>query len=290
MKIPPYPNIIPDKFGSVSRLRYAVCLFLIASLRLHADIVVAPTAVYLDEKNKSGYIVVRNTASVPKEVEISFRFGYPATNDEGIVSIFFPDTVLPGQPSAVDWLFAYPRKSIVLPGQTRTIRFMIRPPASIPDGEYWARPVITAREIDQITADTEANNTIAVKLRVNFETVIALSYRKGNVATGIVLNTIKQRILKDKLQLFSELQREGNAAYIGYLFARLRNSTGDIISEQRHEIAVYVPMNYRVEFDTKSLPPGSYSVEIELNTDRTAEGGALLKGNSVKKITPVTLP
>src|SRR5204862_7437145 len=53
-----------------------------------------------------------------------------------------PDSTLP---SAAAWVQAFPRRLTIAPLERQTVRLLVTPPAGLPDGEYWARLIISAR-------------------------------------------------------------------------------------------------------------------------------------------------
>jgi hypothetical protein len=258
-------------------------LFLYCSF-LYPQVTVAPVTVHLSDANKNSYIVVRNNSTTsPWEVSIEMKFGYPVSDSSGKTNIYFPEIINESDPSAVEWINFYPRKFILQPLEEQTVRIAAKP-KDLKEGEYWGRPIIISHALNNF--DTSQNQQISIGLGVEFRTVIALNYRKGKVSTGISLENITCTFDGNKFILFAKLKREGNAAYIGNIASSIKNEKGSTIKEVNQEISVYYELNKRIEIETGKLPKGTYTIDVQLNTDREEPGGKIIKGNTAtKKIT-----
>ena len=113
---------------------------LLGAVRLGAQgVVIAPHAVFIDARTRSGAVLLYNPNTEPVEVAISFFFGYPATDSAGSIvvrTVEHPDST---SPSAAGWIQAFPRRLTVPPLERQTIRLLASPPPGLADGEYWAR-------------------------------------------------------------------------------------------------------------------------------------------------------
>ena len=158
----------------------ATLLFLIAPLPVAAQgVLIAPHAVFIDHRTRSGWVQLYNPGTEAAEVSIEALFGYPVTDSIGqleLRTIEKPDSTFP---SAVGWIQAFPRRTVIQPLARQTIRLLVTPPAGIADGEYWARLAITAKgsAIPVTGADTTAGITVGLSLEVR--TIIPMVYREG---------------------------------------------------------------------------------------------------------------
>src|SRR2546426_3513165 len=108
-------------------------------------VLVAPHAIYIDHARRSGTVTLYNPNRDPAEVTISTAFGYPVTDSLGhfaLRPVDQPDSTLP---SAAAWVQAFPRRLTIAPLQRQTVRLLATPPTGLPDGEHWARLIISAR-------------------------------------------------------------------------------------------------------------------------------------------------
>src|SRR5213593_2310243 len=78
-------------------------------------VMVAPHAVFIDHRLRSGSVLLYNPGTQPVEVTISTIFGYPTTDSSGNIRLYTaenPDSTLP---SALAWIQAFPRRLTVAP-------------------------------------------------------------------------------------------------------------------------------------------------------------------------------
>lgn len=230
-------------------------------------IVVAPTAVYLTDRRPAAAVTLYNPSERPEEVEVEAIFGYPVTTDSGTVELFTGPEVDDPR-SAAGWIQALPRRLVVPPGERRIVRLLGRPPADTPDGEYWARLVFNARG-QQLPVGGVADSTdISVGINLQIRTIIATSFRKGPVRTGVAVEGFEPRIQGDSLVVWPTLVRQGNAAFIGRLQAQLVDPDGEVARSWEAQVAVYEDYARRWAWDVSDLPAGDYDFQMRLSTER----------------------
>ena len=250
---------------------------LLCAARLDAQgVVIAPHAVFIDGRARSGSVLLYNPNTDPVEVSISLLFGYPVTDSVGRIvlrTIDRPDSTLR---SAVDWIQAFPRRLTVPPLERQTIRLLALPPPGLPDGEYWARLVIAAKG-GQVPVSGAAD-TAAVKVGLTLEvrTIIGVYYRRGAVRTGVAISNLRTALAGDSLVVWSHLVQQGNAAYIGTVQGALVDSAGAVRSEFKAPIGVYYTMEPRYAMPVGALPAGRYWLKLKLTTEREDLGPEVL--------------
>jgi len=234
---------------------------LLCAARLDAQgVVIAPHAVFIDGRARSGSVLLYNPNTDPVEVSISLLFGYPVTDSVGRIvlrTIDRPDSTLR---SAVDWIQAFPRRLTVPPLERQTIRLLALPPPGLPDGEYWARLVIAAK-----------GGQVPVS-----GTIIGVYYRRGAVRTGVAISNLRTALAGDSLVVWSHLVQQGNAAYIGTVQGALVDSAGAVRSEFKAPIGVYYTMEPRYAMPVGALPAGRYWLKLKLTTEREDLGPEVL--------------
>ncbi|MHB1065588.1 MAG: fimbrial biogenesis chaperone [Georgenia sp.] len=271
---------LPVRLAARARLVAGALLLLGSGARSLRAVTVSPSALYIDNRTRSGVITLINTGTRPEEIEIGFAFGYPRADSLGAVTVQLLDTVPGGEPSAVSWLRAFPRRIRLEPGQRQAVRVLVQPPEGLAPGEYWARILVRSRGAQPPIEERQGE----IRLQVEVETVIAtaLSYRNGPVSTGIVEAPVRAVPVTDSLlRLVMDLERQGNAAFLGRLRAELVSPAGVVVAREDEDIAVYRTM--RRKFDIV-LPPelrgkslAGFVVRYSLDTERQdlPPGGAL---------------
>jgi hypothetical protein len=241
---------------------------LAAAPRLGAQgVVVAPHAVFMDHRARSGSVTLYNPNTEPAEVTISLLFGYPVTDSAGAIMLHTPETPGADEPSAVSWLQAFPRRLTVAPLERQTIRLLASPPAGLPDGEYWARLMIAAKG-GSIPVQGVTDTAIRIGLTLEVRTIIGVNYRKGPVRTGVRLTGLRAQAAGDTLAVWAKLDRDGNAAFIGSIHGELVDAAGKPWGEFTLPLGVYRSMEPRFAMPVGILPPGRYRLRVELASRR----------------------
>ena len=240
-----------------------------AGTSLHAQgVMVAPHAVYIDHRVRSGSVLLYNPGTEAVEVTISTLFGYPVTDSTGAImlrTVEAPDSTLP---SALAWIQAFPRRLTVAPLERQTVRLLARPPVGLPDGEYWVRLMIAAKAGQIPITGISDTTAIQVGLTLEVRTVIGVAYRKGAVTTGIALSNVRAQLVGDTLVTWSRLQRRGNAAFIGTVRGTVVDSTGATRASFASPLGVYFTLEPRIASIIGRLPRGRYWLRYEVVAER----------------------
>jgi P pilus assembly chaperone PapD len=231
-------------------------------------VLVAPHAVFIDHRTRSGWVQLHNPTSEPTEISVETIFGYPVTDSLGhfeLRTLEQPDSALP---SAVKWITAFPRRTVLQPLARQTIRLMVTPPPDLPDGEYWARLVITARGAAPPVTGADSAQGITVGLNLEVRTVIPVLYRKGSLATGITLSDLRTSLEADSVIVRSRLTRTGQAAFLGTVRGTLASPDGSVAGRFEEPVSVYLEVDPRFVIPRAGLKPGRYRLTIEVVGER----------------------
>jgi hypothetical protein len=257
----------------VKRISFRLLLttLLIAPSVLQAQgVLVAPHAVIMDHRTRSGSITLYNPGDEPAEISLSSFFGYPVTDSTGGFELRTIEQPGPAYPSAVGWIDAFPKRVMLAPKQRQTVRLLARPPAGLPDGEYWARLVISAKGGTVPVQGVTDSSGVDVRLDLEVRTVIPLQYRKGQVGTGVRVSDLSAAVERDSLAVRVRLDRIGNAAFLGTVRGALSDARGKVVASVSSPLAVYYDMEPRmaVPLPGGSLAPGLYRLTIDVAAQR----------------------
>jgi hypothetical protein len=231
-------------------------------------VLVAPHALFLGDRTRSGQVYLVNQGTSPEEVTIELQFGYPEADSAGNMRIHLADEPGPDQPSAAAWLRAYPRRVRIAGGERQAVRIQATPPADLPDGEYWSRLIVTSQQPQPPTAVT-GDSGVRAGITFALRTITSVTYRKGTVQTGVRLDSLSAAPTGDTLTTWIGLAREGNAAFLGSLRFELRDQDGNVVQEWGSTpIAVYYELLRRMELPLPSVPPGRYRLHALISTVR----------------------
>src|SRR5213083_2078709 len=275
----------------------------LASASLAAQgVMVAPHAVFIDHRLRSGSVLLYNPGTEPVEVAISTMFGYPVTDSTGAIrlrTVETPDSTLP---SALAWIQAFPRRLTVGPRERQTVRLLARPPIELPNGEYWLRLMIAAQAGRVPITGVADTTAIQVGLKLEVRTIIGVNYRKGAVSTGVSLSNLRAQLAGDSVITRAKLERRGNAAFIGMIRETIVDSTGavraqrvgdSLVTSYQSPIGVYFTMEPRLAsaIPAPGLPRGRYWLRYEVVAEREdLDPRVVLKAPAVRDSVQLVVP
>lgn len=242
-------------------------LLLVATAIPALAVTVSPNALYIDQRTRSGTLTLVNSGTLPEEIEINFVFGYPKSDALGNVHVQVVPEAPAGEPSLVPYLRAFPRRIRLEPGQRQVVRIIVQPPADLPAGEFWGRIAITSRGGQPPIEQQQG----AIRMQVNVETVViaAVTYRNGQVATGLEVGPSSAARQDSSVRVAMDLKRTGNAAYLGRLRMQLVDGRGTTVAELLEDVAVYRDMQRVFVLAPRTpLPPGEYEVRYAFDVER----------------------
>ncbi len=278
------------------RLRIGALLAALAfpfASALAQGVLVAPHAIVIDHRTRSGSLSLYNPGDDPAEVTLSTFFGYPVTDSAGDFELKTVEQPDPSAPSAAGWVEAFPKRMLLAPKERQTVRLLARPPARLPDGEYWARLVVAAKGGTVPVTGVGDSTGITVGLNLEVRTVLPLQYRKGAVATSVRLSRLAAAVEGDSLAVRMRLVRMGTAAFIGTVRGALADSAGRTVATFNSPVSVYYEMEPRV---TAAIPggklaPGTYRLRVEVAGEREdLAAEVLLPTRPVRDSLEVRLP
>lgn len=244
-----------------------LALLLLAPPAAAQGVLVAPPGLFIDHGARGGSLELYNPGADPAEVEISLEFGYPVTDSTGRVTLFMANADT-ARASAARWIEAFPRRLTLAPQQRQTVRLLAKPPAGLPDGEYWARIVVATKGARVRLDSAQDGGGIEVGLTLNVRTVVALLYRQGKVATGVDVRDTRAWVDHDSLLVRTRFERHGNAAFIGRVRGSLTDASGKVVASFTAPLAVYYTLEPRFSAPVRGLAPGRYVLHLDVDTER----------------------
>lgn len=253
-------------FRSRQRQRGIAALFVfavVAPIALKA-VVVSPTAIFMSSRERFTQLTLYNSASEPEEISIELKYGYPDTDSTGSLVYRLLDTIPEGAPANVGWVTAYPRRITLAPGTRQVVRLTGSPPASLADGEYWGRLVITSNP-RAISDATGSDPAVRAGMTLTMRTVIPVLFRRGVVNTAVSVADFDARRTGDSLLAHMTLRRGGNAAFLGNALFEMRDSTsGRVFASWRIPLAIHVAQKRRFVFSIDSTTRGAANAQLRV--------------------------
>jgi hypothetical protein len=249
--------------------RHTLLLTALAALlwpALTEAIYVSPTTVFMDTRVRDAQITIGNSGTQPEEATIEIKYGFPDADSAGTPYIRFVEDPTPEFRSAADWIRPFPQRVRLEPGTQQVVRLLARPPADLPDGEYWTRMIVTGRGATVRLAGRDS--ALRVGLNLEIRLVTAVSFRKGRVTTGIALRDLTAEAEGDSLAVWASMVREGNAAYHGTADVELVSTRGTSVRRWSMPLSVHFPMRRRFAWPLGQVEPGDYWVRFRLRAER----------------------
>lgn len=257
---------------SASRPRPALRVAVLAGLALVAlpafieAIFVSPTAVFMDMRTRDAQVTIGNAGDRPEEATIELKFGFPDVDSAGTPFVRFVEDPGSEFPSAQDWIRPFPQRMRLEPGTQQVVRLLARPPADLPDGEYWTRMIVTGRGLTASLPTTDTAVSVGVNLEIRL--VTSVTFRKGRITTGVALRGLTAETDGDSLWVWAHLSREGNGAYHGTADIELVTLRGEVVRRWAMPLSVHYPMRRRFAYVAGTLEPGDYRVRFRLRAER----------------------
>ncbi len=265
-------------------------LILLSVTVARAQVIVAPTILFMSDQSRFGTFIVMNRSNTPQEITISFRFGFPESDSLGNIRMQYDDSLMASARSCEPWLKGFPQKFIVNPGQQQVVRLFVSAPANIPDGEYWTRLVTSstpqAKTIDTVRTGITANITFVL------QQVTTVIYKKGYVNASAEIPEIRAVPDSSSINLLVHVSHGGNSPFFGKMSADVKDRAGNSVYSGQEVLAIY-PSSMVVKFAVPllKLRSGKYTAELTLDSDRSdIPGEDLLKIPTIEKTFSFDVP
>lgn len=199
-----------------------------------------PQRIVLDAKSSTASLSLTNTGQQAETFRIELVD--MVYQDDGKV---VPATKTPaGHPSAKDFVRFSPSQVRLEPGETQTVRLLVRAPETLPDGEYRVHAVM--RQLPNVTAVKPALNPNVVAGAIGIEQGVAIPViiRRGQTTATGSIDAVKVVDAKAGTpgQLDLWLARQGNRSL--YTNLVIKDKAGAVIFETKG-VAVPVPNTKR---------------------------------------------
>jgi P pilus assembly chaperone PapD len=225
-----------------------------------ADLMLFPTRVVLEPKQRSAQLQIMNRGTKPETYRINIVNRRMTENGEIVAA----DTPQADEHFASDMLRYSPRQVTLKPGVAQVIRIIVRKPAKLVDGEYRSHIQFDRVPDTNSKSDLEAlNKPEPGQLSISIEALIGASIpvivRHGETMVSTSLNDLALEPIKENTQptLTFSINRSGNRSVYGDLVASYIPAGGKPIEIAKvGGVAVYVPNAKRIARLPLKLPEG----------------------------------
>ena len=234
---------------------------------VRAQVIVAPTILYLSSQDQFGTFVVMNRSKDPQEIIVSFRFGYPTSDSLGNIFMQYDDSIAAQKYSCADWLKGFPRQFILNPGQQQVVRLTVRPQQGLPDGVYWTR--LVTRSTPQVKFIDTVKTGVTANITFVLEQVTTVIYEKGGIGTSVTVSNAGTFADSTHLNVIARINRGGNAPFFGTVNLKVLDAAGNMVYTDKLLLAAYFSMNVKFSVPLSELRVGDhYTAVLDLSSDR----------------------
>jgi len=240
-----------------------VCMLMVSQANAAAQLMVSPTRIVFEGSDRTKQVNLINNGSDTGRFRISFvrrtmlESGQIEAADEGEPGMYSDDMVR----------FA-PRQVTLEPGQSQTVRLMLRKKSGLEDGEYRSHlmfqslPDSATSDIEELASDRAKG--VSVQLIPVVGITIPVIVRQGQLHSSAELSDfeIKQsNTVKGESSLSLKINRTGNESVYGDFRIYFTPKGGKPLPVgQVNGVAVYTPLERR-SIEIKLNPPKGYSLE-----------------------------
>ena len=252
----------------MKKIAFLLSAIMLFAIDASAQVVIAPPIVFISDQLPYGTFVVSNVSTVPQEVDLKFRFGYPNTDSVGTIFMDYNDSTGSARNySCASWLSAFPTKFVLNPGQEQVVHMSVSSPESLNDGVYWSRLVTISQPQQKFVGQTKSG--ITANIIFVFRQITSVLYEKGKLNTGIRIEDFHTSQDSSSENLYANLKRSGDAPFLGTVSMQVSNQAGDVVYANKGLIAVYMSFVKKFDIPLSKLPAGNYSATVTLSTNRS---------------------
>ncbi len=258
----------------------AIILFLTAPAASWAQdgLLVTPTSVIFEGRERAKSVTFVNRSTEPQLFRLSMVNHRQHTDGRRELV----DTPLEGEYFADPYIRYSPRQIMLPPGEPQAVRFMLRRPNDLPEGEYRSHlQLMLVPLTEEDTADGAANgdagadDELAIEIKTVFGVSLPVIFHVGELSFEPRISAEPLRRTENGQDVVRvRLSSEGNRRLSGDVF--VVNEEGEAIARRRGT-AVYVSTPYR-DLDLR-LPAGEHgNLVVEL---RDRQNGDVLTSANV---------
>jgi hypothetical protein len=235
------------------------------------QVAVFPKRVIFGDRSRTAEVTLMNQGDRPQTYRIEL------IEQRMTASARLEDVTVPGERSAIPLLRYAPRQVTVAPGESQTVRLLLRTPADLPPGEYRAHLLCRALPEESGSADIEAlseGEDLGVRLTPLPAVSIPIFVRHGEgLRTSIHLSGLA--IDRDARTLSFRLEREGDLSVYGDVSATFRPVDGGPEQEvgKARGVAVYTEVASVEQRLPLALPATAGCLRLRFSSRPEDDGG-----------------
>jgi P pilus assembly chaperone PapD len=240
------------------------------------DLLVAPTRVVFEGRDRNSEITLVNTGTSPATYRITFvelRMDELGGTREIAAAEATPDEL-----AASGLIRYFPRQVLLEPGVAQTVRLQLRKPEGLAEGEYRSHLLFRAVPAGEPEPGEAAAAGIAIDLKAIFGVSVPVIVRHGDSAAAARLADLRLETAQGGAppKLAFRLERSGSSSLYGNLTATLTPRGGKpLVLAAANGVALYTPNLARRSSLELRLPPAA-NLAGELRLAYASPAGEIL--------------
>ncbi len=244
----------------ISTLLLLIATVILFVSEVHAQVVLAPTAVYMSDQQRTTTFLVVNNTTEDKDVVLKFQFGYPVTDTNGSTRVDYSDSAMARKYSCSEWVSMFPRKFRLVAGARQLVRITARMPVGLDDGMYWTRLVTTT----SAAVAGETTDQVGARLNLSVHQVVPVMVKVGKPL--VKLESARLKIVRGEDATLSPalaITASGNGPFIGTAKIQLTRANEDPIVREL-PLSVYFSTVKRLADALPPLTAGTWNIALRL--------------------------
>jgi P pilus assembly chaperone PapD len=251
---------LPSRRAAASLGFLSLCVVLLGVMALAprpaAALEYAPTRIIMSERNPTDILRILNRKAESNIVRLSWTQMRMEPETGRLREVTGPEDLPDGIAANNEFVIFAPRRMAVPAQGTQVVRFMARPPADLPPGEYRSHLRITEEPRAQ-ELPSDGGDGLTMSIQTVRRTTIPVIYRHGDIDVEVELGGASLTEKKGKPAVKVTLLREGRQSLYGDAEIVWHRPQGDpLVVAQPRGIAVYPEIASRTYFHRLDLPEG----------------------------------
>ncbi len=242
----------------------------------HAQLLISPTRVVLDERQRSSKVILINPTAETRTYRLKW-LQKKANPDGGYINLTEEETETFAIASSM--LRISPKQVTLAPNEKQVVKILARRPKNLADGEYRSHlafvPLPKKKKKEE---DSAAGASIKLEVLMSFNIPVILRQGKPDSTVTVEGVEIFQDTEKQHADLFLNLSRVGGFSTTGKLFAfwQPKGSSSEDLVTQIHGYNLYSEIDkYRVRMGWSNFEADSGVLRIQYEGEKEFKGKVL---------------
>jgi hypothetical protein len=184
----------------------------------------------------------------------------------------YDDSVMAKKYSLVPYIRMFPKKLVIPPKETQTVRLILKDLPSGGDLTYWTRVIVSSEpvtpQIDTTTYSKADSGKIRTRIILKTQIIALILYHQGNVTSAVDFNIYRTFTDSLGLHLICKIEKGGTSPFLGAYILKVYDSNNNLLIEKKDRVTIYENSNVEYLMEASSLKKGKLKVELTINNEK----------------------